>query len=212
MSQTPAVHPPGDVAVRAIIAAADPALSAVAAIYVGAIPAAERKPAAWLAEAAGRADFAVLVAESAGRAVGFATVFVPADPAAAALLEYLAVDGAARGGGIGTAVFRAVVAHIGGRPLLVEVEAVGPPDAGQVDRVRRQAFYRRLGCRSLVGLHYTLPLPGRQPPMDLMAFGVGPTVPRPVVERWVATVYRDVYDAGDPATVVAGATDPVRAE
>ena len=185
-------------------------LPAVERIYVDALPAGERKPVAWLrslaTEPSGSAagSYEVLVAEQ-NEPVGFAIVFVPVDPADAALLEYLAVAADARGGGVGGRLFAAAIAAAGIRPLLVEVESDDP------DADRRRAFYRRHGCRELVGLHYTLPLPGA-PPMGLMVGGVD-VVGRPDLSRWLRTVFADVYGQprDDPrlATIMAGASDPV---
>ena len=91
------------------------------------------------------------------------------------------------------------------RPVLVEVET------GDVDADRRRAFYRRHGCRQVLGLDYLLPLPGA-PPMGLMVAGAT-TVARSDLARWLATAYAGVYrqPAGDPrpAAMVESLSDPV---
>ncbi len=189
--------------IRRLTEASDAALTAVERTYVAALPSGERKPVAWLRSLPARPDYHLLFAGDAG----FAVLYVPPDPADAALLEYLAVDAAARGGGVGGRLFAAAGAAAA-RPVLVEVEA-GDPDAD-----RRRAFYRRHGCRALVGLEYTLPLPGA-PPMGLMVARAD-TMSRSDLARWLATVYADVYGQGrdDPrvATMVAGVADPVQLE
>ena len=139
--------------------------------------------------------------------VGFAVVWLPADPADAALLEYLAVAEGVRGGGVGgRLVYRAL--RDAGRPVLVEVKA------DDADADRRRAFYRRNGCRQVAGLRYELPLSGA-PPMDLLVGNVTglETVARGDLAHWLGTVYADVYGQrrDDPrvATMVAGLPDPV---
>ena len=160
-------------------------LPAVERIYVEAFPAGERKPAEWLRGLlVPPHPYAVLVAERSGVVLGFAVLFVPADPADAALLEYLAVDGAAGGGGVGGRLFARAL-DVAARPVLVEVER------GDAMADRRRAFYRRHGCRDVAGLDYQLPLPAA-PPMGLMVAAAGPVRP-PDLARWLATVYADVY-------------------
>ena len=159
-------------------------LPAVERIYVDALPAAERKPVAWLRSlAVAPGPYTVRVARRGNDVLGFAVLFVPADPDDAALLEYLAVDASARGGGVGGQLF-AAVASVAGRPVLVEVER------DDADAERRRAFYRRHGCRDLLD-RYELPLPGA-PPMGLMVTGTA-TVGNRQLARWLATVYADVY-------------------
>ena len=192
---------------------ADPALVAVERIYVDSLPAGERKPTAWLRSLAYAADaggaapapsYRLLVAERDGDALGFAVLFIPPDPADAALLEYLAVADRARGGGVGGQLFDAAVG-LADRPVLVEVEA------GDADADRRRAFYRRHGCRELLGLRYLLPLPAA-PPMGLMVAGAA-KVRRADLTRWLATVYVGAYGQrpDDPrvAEMPASLSDPV---
>ncbi|HEX4633813.1 MAG TPA: hypothetical protein VH163_08280, partial [Gemmatimonadales bacterium] len=87
-------------------------------------------------------------------------------------------------------------------------------------RTRRQGFYRRLGCARIGGLHYILPLPGAgaPPEMDLMVYAAPRLdgLPKSELERWLATIYRDVYHcpATDPriARMLASLPDPVPLE
>ena len=179
-------------------------MAGVGPIYVGAIPAAERKPTGWIASLPARPDYRLIVAEAGGVVIGFAVVFVPPDPTDAALLEYLAVSTDRRNGGVGGRLVVAALASAG-RPVLVEVKS----DDAQADR--RRAFYARHGCRQLLGLRYLLPMPGA-PPMDLLVAAVD-RVPRPVLARWLATIYADVYgqsrDDSRLITMLAGLPDPV---
>jgi GNAT superfamily N-acetyltransferase len=181
---------PVDLTIRQLFDPADPALDAVERIYVDALPAAERKPVEWLRSLA-RPDragvvtaYTVLVAEREAEAIGFAVLFVPADPDGAALLEYLAVDDRARGGGVGSRLLARSI-QLAGRPMLVEVET------SDADADRRRAFYRRHGCREVPGLSYALPLPS-PPPMALMASGAR-QFSRQILRRWLVAIYVQVY-------------------
>ena len=205
--RVPLDHPWNPATIRRLTDPADPAVVAAERIYANAIPAVERKPAAWFGALPGRADYRLLVAEREGAVVGFAVVWVPTVSADAALLEYLAVATDVRGGGVGSGlVFHAL--RDGGRPVLVEV------NADDADADRRRAFYRRNGCRRVAGLCYLLPLPGA-PPMDLLVGNVTglETVARTDLARWLGTIYADVYGRrrDDPrvSAMVAGLPEPV---
>ncbi len=167
-------------------------MPAVKRIYVEAFPASERRPVAWLYEAAGRADFSVIVAEQNGIVLGFATLFRPRDAGDAALLDYFAIDAGSRGTGVGGRLFQSVVDQVGQRPMLIEVEKVGdPPDTC---RQRRQAFYRRHGCGRILDLSYQLPIPTvGKPPMELMITNPPETLDRATLLRWLTTIYTKVY-------------------
>ncbi len=171
--------------VRRLTNPSDPAMATVEQIYVDALPANERKPVAWLRSLpCGHASSALLVAERDRAVLGFAVLFVPTTGIDAALLEYLAVAEAARGGGVGGQLFAHAVA-LAGRAVLIEIET------GDADADRRRAFYRRLGCRELLGLRYLLPLPGA-PPMGLMVAGAD-VVTQADLARWLAIIYAEVY-------------------
>lgn len=172
-------------------------------IYTAGIPACERKPPEALHAMRSSEDYRFIVEREGGAVVGFAALFAPPD-ADVALLEYLVVSPHRRGRGIGRALFRASVGFLGssegGRPMLVEVDA--SPGAGACagsDVIRRQRFYRGLGCVRLEGLHYRLPLdrPSLHPPtMELFIhFPASPpaAVARPQVESWLRTIYARVY-------------------
>lgn len=163
----------------------DPAMESVERIYVGALPGGERKPVAWLRDIPARPQsYHTVVAERSGIVLGFAVLFVPQEGHDAALLEYLAVDESARGGGVGGMLFRDCVRR-SNRPILVEVET-GDACAG-----RRKKFYERHGCRAVMGLQYLLPLAGAGP-MALMVAGPD-GIARADLGRWIGTIYAEVY-------------------
>jgi GNAT superfamily N-acetyltransferase len=207
--------------VARINATAGDILDAVVRIYDASLPASERKPVEAIRDMADRPDYRLIAAtDEAGRTIGFAAVFVPPNETFA-LLEYLAVDESVRGRGVGAALFAGVVDALHGESrdlsLLVEVDAdiEGAPDRDL--RVRRQAFYRRLGCRRIADLDYELPLRtgGLPPPMHLFVHRRPDDPPRPRADlaHALRRIYADVYGQtpDDPRIqrMLARVTDPV---
>ena len=203
-------------------AAQSDAVEAACRIYEASLPASERKPTDAIRAMEARPDYRLLTAALDGRVIGFAALFAPRGESFA-LLEYLAVDEAARGAGVGAELFRAVVnatADAGtARWLLLEVDADVCDDAADLHQQRRrQAFYRRLGCRRVAGVTYELPLrtSGQSPPpMHLFVHDAGS---RRVISRIdllhaLRVIYRDVYGqaADDPRidAMLAGVSDPI---
>jgi ribosomal protein S18 acetylase RimI-like enzyme len=197
------------------------ALDGVARIYAASIPASERKPLEAIRQMADRPDYRLIAAaDDTDRVIGFAAVFVPADETFA-LLEYLAVDESTRGRGMGAALFAGAVEALGAesrpRSVLVEVDADLPDAPDHEIRVRRQAFYRRLGCRRMADLDYELPLraAGLPPPMHLFVHHRENDAPvrRTNLARALRKIYTDVYGqpADDPriGRMLARVTDPV---
>jgi len=125
--------------------------------------------------------------------IGMSVAYVPTEDYFW-LFEYAAVIPEARGANIGAQLFLASRAIAGpGRMGLVEVDA----DRGSEMQARRLNFYRRLGCRRIDGLEYQLPLEdyGQPPEMWLLALAapeIG-TLDVNIVERWLRTIYEDVY-------------------
>ena len=193
-------------------------------IYAASIALRERKPEAWICAMVRAPEYRFWVMKGAGRVTGFSILFAP--PAAGfALLEYMAVASERRNRGVGSALFTQTVQRAvppdGPSPLiLLEVDSDREASADQHLRTRRQHFYRRLGCLRIAGLHYILPLPGHGPvpEMDLMVYSAEPLrqLPKTELERWLRTIYRDVYhgSSDDPRIVqmLHGVPDPVRLE
>ncbi len=61
------------------------------------------------------------------------------------LIDYLAVDEAARGRGIGAEALRAILARYAGRRVFLEIERPEPDDPPDSLRRRRKGFYLRAG-------------------------------------------------------------------
>jgi GNAT superfamily N-acetyltransferase len=207
------------IAIRCKFVSAQPTwiLDEVCRIYEASIPASERKPVEAIRAMATRPDYRLIAALRDDAVLGFAALFAPPDEPFA-LLEYMAVDEALRGGGVGAGLFRAAVEGLASpdKMLLVEVEA-GAGDEREPRR-RRLAFYRRLGCRRVAGLAYELPLhvAGRPPAMELMVYPPATAngrLARRTVESALRRIYAKVYDqpADDPriARMIAGLADPM---
>jgi GNAT superfamily N-acetyltransferase len=195
------------------------------AIYAASITLREQKPEEWLRAMVVAPEYRVFTARDAGRVVGFSILFVPLGQGFA-LVEYMAVASDRRGGGVGAALFRrtaeqAVTPQGGALPVLLEVDSDREASADQALRTRRLHFYRRLGCATIAGLRYLMPLPGAgaAPEMVLMihrdAAATSP-VARGDLERWLKTIYRYVYHVSpdDPriATMLRPLPDPVGVE
>lgn len=160
-------------------------------LYQQAIDPREQKPRATLAAALARGDYRWQVACRGDELLAFALLW---DDGEVALLEYLAVADELRSLGVGGQLLAAVVAMLGGRPLLLEVDDDGPQAPEQAQRQRRRRFYERHGARRIGSFNYQLPLPGPQPAMMLMILGwPQPAVPLALLADWLRRIYGGVY-------------------
>ena len=188
-------------------------------IYREAIPSSERKDDDVLAEMLARDDYEFHIAQLKSGVTGFTIVksFRSCD---ASLLEYMAVDRAQRGNGIGSLLFRhaSTADSTITRYVLIEVE-----DAEQVaelsedaQRRRRKAFYRANGCREVAGLSYLMPTVSteRPPPMKLMVYrrDLPHAIDKTELRRWLEGIYLEVYrqSAGDVRLAQMLSTVPKR--
>ncbi len=196
------------------------------AIYASSIAAREQKPEAWLRAMVDAPEYCVWIArDDAGHVLGFSTLFMPPG-SGFALLEYMAVVSERRGHGFGAKLFqktveRAVTPEGEGLPVLLEVDSDREASSDRELRTRRLQFYRRLGCAKLAGLRYLMPLPGTGPAPEMVllihqAGAAHEPVARGDLERWLKTIYRDVYHVppDDPRipTMLAALPDPVGVE
>ncbi len=176
----------------------DPRFTPLLDLYTAAFPPEERKSAAELRTMLRRSDYRFLLAQQNDEVLGLAVLFC-SETTAIALLEYLAVRPEARGRGIGRWLFGQVVAATDTtqRPLLIEAESDRATTAGQLERRRRKQFYRSLGAREITGLRYLMPQVSTAPPppLELMlhAQPAPATVSRDDLQRWLQTLYTEVY-------------------
>lgn len=178
------------------------------ALYQQAIDPREQKPRAELASAIERGDYRWQVACRGDQLLAFALLW---DDGEVALLEYLAVADELRSLGVGGQLLTAVVAMLGGRPLLLEVDDDGPRAPEQAQRQRRRRFYERHGARRIGSFNYPLPLPGPQPEMMLMILGwPQPAVGRAELVGWLRRIFVGVYHqpVDDPRLTAISAALP----
>ena len=112
------------------------------------------------------------------------------------VLEYLASRADERNKGIGRELFQRCARGCRGRPLIVEVDTPQETADDYRIRSRRKRFYERLGCRTIEGLRYILPLPGRgnADDMELMVLIQPPTkIRRQELRRWLTGLYVEIY-------------------
>jgi ribosomal protein S18 acetylase RimI-like enzyme len=202
------------------ITALDQRFEALYAIYCESIGLREQKSKADLAAMVSKPNYRLLLAQDGSSVIGFSIVFV-AGGESFCLLEYMAVDKSYRGRGVGSELFEETVGVVhrshGPIPIWLEVDSDREPSPDQVQRRRRQNFYRRLGCRRLTDCAYILPLPGESAPpeMDLFVYVPGPvpTIRRAKLERWLKLIYRDVYGCSADdyriAIMLDGVSDPI---
>jgi ribosomal protein S18 acetylase RimI-like enzyme len=192
-------------------------------IYAASIVAREQKPEAWICRMVEAPNYRVWVIKGGGHVQGFSILFLA--PEGFALLEYMAVAPGLRHQGVGSKLFTETVARAMDRngqalPVLLEVDSEREICGDREVRVRRQRFYRRLGCLRVAGMHYILPLSGdgAPPEMDLLVYSAHGLrqLAKATLEAWLATIYRDVYHTptDDPriTRMLRSVPDPVSLE
>jgi GNAT superfamily N-acetyltransferase len=170
------------------------------ALYERAIPANERKSRQTIEQLIRSRVYRVSVLQQGPTFLGFSILYLGSR---VRLLEYLAVDERFRGKGLGARLYKDARLQAGHLPMLVEVESTRDAGADLEQRTRRLAFYGRLGCRRIDGLHYILPLTagGDPPSMDLLLDGFqGVAISRATVRDWLEDIYVGAYGcaADDP--------------
>lgn len=208
---------------REITSEGDPGFEALFEIYAQSLSQRERKGRAELSRMTQRPDYQVHLLETGDLAVGFCILFLPQGEVFA-LLEYMAVHPDYRSRGWGRQLFdytlRTENRDLRTRVTLLEVDSDRQASIDQLQRKRRQQFYRSLGCLRIANLAYHLPLPGAEPPPEMDLFvhrtAPGPEIRKAQLEHWLAVIYRDVYSCaeGDPriAAMLRGVKDPVTLE
>jgi GNAT superfamily N-acetyltransferase len=185
--------------------ATDPAFQGLVRIYTDAHPASERKSATVLSRMIERPNYLFLVAIEKDTVIGFSITLCFAD-CNACLLEYMAVDAKRRGHSAGRFLFDEVRKRpeLIGRFLLMEVDSDKKPTEDKADRIRRKAFYGRLGCKEIAGFDYLMPaISTTAPPdMDILVYSerLPASIQLPMLRHWMQCCYIEVYGrlASDP--------------
>jgi GNAT superfamily N-acetyltransferase len=138
-----------------------PRYEAVRAIYEASFPARQREPFDQLVRRARTGGSTGLVGVLDGEPIGFASWSVLTS-VPWAFIEFVAVDAARRGAGLGSALWSAVLAALrthGVPRLVLEVEdsAEADDEAERLARDRRVRFYLRAGARMLPVDGYVAP-------------------------------------------------------
>lgn len=135
----------------------------VYALYLRAFPAAERKPFAIIRRMHKKGKTDVWIARLDGKFAGFAATI---NGEANVLLDYLAVDAAQRGTGVGSAMLKQLKNAYADRGLFVEIESVHKKNAPNLaERLRREQFYVRCG---MTPMHVSARVFGVE--MDLLGY------------------------------------------
>ena len=111
-------------------------------LYREAFPANERKP-RWLLRRQRRRGIGEILALSEGdKTVGLVITAIMGE---LVLVDYLAVNEALRGGGIGSRALELIRERYSGRRIFLEIEEPREDAENNAQRIRRKAFYERCG-------------------------------------------------------------------
>lgn len=110
-------------------------------LYLAAFPAAERKPFPLIVNQYRKGKMDVWCIEENGCFLGFATTVNGDD---LILIDYLAIEKAHRGEGVGSAALTALRKKYAEKGVFLEIESVYEEAPNQQERLRRKQFY--LGC------------------------------------------------------------------
>lgn len=132
-------------------------------LYQKAFPASEKKPFSVILKkyAEGKTDIWRFARK--GR---FAGLIITINGETHVLLDYLAVDEAQRGTGIGTEILALMRKHYAGKGVFLEIESVYEDCDNRAERVRRKHFYEKCGMESMDVFVWLFGVK-----MELMGFG-----------------------------------------
>ena len=103
-----------------------------------------------------------------------------------AYIEHLAINPDLRGKGVGSEAIKELIAKVGMKPIVVEIE---PPTEPLPDTQRRLDFYTKLGFQAIATDYIQPPYAATLPsvPMHLLATAILP------VGSTTTTLYKEVY-------------------
>jgi len=169
-------------------------------IYENALPQREQKSKKEIKEMCCSPEYSILLAMKDNIVIGFSIVFIPKDESFC-LLEYMAIDKGYQNLGYGQALFIQSYNHISKKShnifILIEIDSDRENSSDKVIRIKRQRFYRRLGCLRICSLDYILALPGigNPPQMDLLIYHPNniKLLTKPELLHWLKIIYQKVY-------------------
>lgn len=168
-------------------------------LYASAFPPSEQKSKALLWELVNRENYRLFTLTLGHRIVGFAVFFTPAEPFFH-LLEYMAVDAQWRSRGLGLSLMarsiQTLFDEFGPKPLIIEIDSPQEECPDRSDRIRRERFYRRCGCKTIRGFDYVLGLKTEHlpPRMNIMVRDpMHSLITQTHLRRCIETIYTDVY-------------------
>ncbi|MDD3342792.1 MAG: GNAT family N-acetyltransferase [Sulfurospirillaceae bacterium] len=169
------------------------------AIYCLSFPSSEQKPKEALQAMCESENYTIFTAYDNETIVGFCILFHPME-ASFYLLEYIGVAPEKRGHGIGQHLFTIALKHLyqsqGIKPLLIEIDSTKIPSHENALRVKRELFYRKLGCRKLEPFTYILGLKSATDPILMEILVYHPTlehIAKSMLHEWLETLYTLVY-------------------
>lgn len=169
------------------------------AIYNLSFPSSEQKPKEALHEMCSNINYTIFAAYDEGEMVGFTILYHPLSESFY-LLEYIGVAPEKRGRGIGQHLFTVALKHLfhtkGAKPLLIEIDSTKAPSNENALRVKREMFYRHLGCRKIEPFTYILGLKSTSMPilMELLVYHSSiEYISKKLLREWVEALYTRVY-------------------
>lgn len=169
-------------------------------IYSLSFPLAEQKNRATLLQMCKNSDYTILAVYDEITMVGFCILYHPSDESFY-LLEYIAVAPDKKGLGIGKYIFTLAMKHLfqthGTKPLLIEIDSTKTPSLDNALRIRRERFYRDLGCRKIEPFTYILGLKSNSEPilMELLIYHPNlEHISKKMLKQWIEALYTLVYE------------------
>ena len=204
-----------------LVSSVDASFDAMYRIYEESIPASERKQKTQISAMTVNPEYKILLLKRDNNVIGFSILFTPTNEMFC-LLEYMAIQESHRCMGLGEKfflkTFKNNVSNGGSTIGLLEVDSERKQSADQKNALRRQQFYRRVGCLRIDGLSYVMPLVGggTPPQMDILVYipSQSPTIEKHQFKCWLEVIYSKVYGCShnDPriAQMIAPLDDPIK--
>jgi hypothetical protein len=193
------------------------------AIYIDALPAAERQTIDTIKERVASRKEKLFIGAVDGEIVIMALIW-PLAGSSFALFDYFAVKKEQRSHGVGSSFLRNLfeVTRLEDKTFVFEVDDPAYGEDREIRR-RRVAFYSRNGVKQLKGVHYILPALQGTTTTDMILMVMSKdnrdSLPGELVKRVIKQIYRELYGRGEDNSLlnsfintVPGKVDIVQAE